>query len=296
LGIINDKLKVKMDLTTQLSRKEFLSIMAALSIGAKAAQGYKGSQFLIGACDWSIGAAGQLSAFDTAKAIGLDGVQLSFNTITNQYHLADPNVQQQYLAASKASGVSIASIGIALLNNVPFKSEDRTDEWVSLSIDAAKALGVSTVLLAFFEKNDLRNDPQGKKVVIEKLKKVMPKAEKLGINLAIESYLSAQEHLEIIEAVGSKSLKVYYDFRNATDAGYDIYQEIPMLKGLISEIHIKENGLLLGQGTIDWPKVAMALASINYQGWMQIEWSMPNNASIVPSYQHNLNYLKKIFP
>lgn len=280
------------------SRRDFLAITSALSIFgqlgviAKA----KNPKFMIGACDWSIDGACKLSVFETAKAIGLDGIQLSYNSATDENFLSRPEIQTQYLAASKSTGVKIASIGIARLNDVPYKSEDRSDQWVNMAIDAAKALGVSTVLLAFFAKNDLRNDPTGKKVVIEKLKKVAPKAEKLGINLAIESYLSAEEHLEIIEAVGSKAITVYYDFRNAADAGYDIYKEIPMLKGYISEIHIKENGVLLGQGTLDWPKIGKALEQINYQGWMQIEWAMPQNAPIVASYQHNLAFLRPLFP
>ena len=43
------------------------------------------------------------------------------------------------------------------LNNVPYKSDPQTDEWVWDSIDVAKSLGVPVILLAFFAKNDLRN-------------------------------------------------------------------------------------------------------------------------------------------
>ncbi|MDB5279668.1 MAG: hypothetical protein JWR61_4623, partial [Ferruginibacter sp.] len=31
-------------------------------------------------------------------------------------------------------------------------------------------------------------------------------------------------------------------------------------------------------------------------GWMQIEWAMPEGANVVESYQQNLQFLKNIFP
>ena len=174
----------------------------------------------------------------------------------------------------------------------------RTEQWVSDSIDVAKNLGVTVILLAFFNKNDLRNDAVGKQEVISRLKKVASKAERNGITLGIESYLSAEELTDIIQQVGSKSIKVYYDFRNSADAGYDVIREIKLLgKDAICELHMKENGFLLGQGTMDWKKIGETLMSMDYygDGWMQIEWASPKDADIIQSYQHNLKFLQDIF-
>ena len=166
------------------------------------------------------------------------------------------------------------------------------------SIDTEKNLGVNVILLAFFDKNDLRNDEKGKKEVISRLKKVAPKAEKMGIILGLETYLNAAEHLDIIERVGSKNIKVYLDFRNTADAGYDVLKEVKQLgKNNICELHIKENGSLLGQGTLDWAKIRNLLYEMNYfgDGWMQIEGAMSDNADIRESYRHNLQFLRNLF-
>ncbi|MBA4058435.1 MAG: sugar phosphate isomerase/epimerase, partial [Marivirga sp.] len=213
-------------------------------------------------------------------------------------HLRDLSLQQQYLDKSRKTGIIISSLAIAELNNVPYKSDPQTEQWVSDSIDVAKNLGVTVVLLAFFHKNDLRNDDSGKKEVINRLKKVAPKAENLGITLGIESYLSAPELMDIIQKVGSDSLKVYYDFRNSADAGYDVINEIKLLgKEAICELHIKENGFLLGEGTMDWKKIGDTLKEMDYygDGWMQIEGATPKGADIVTSYKHNLKFLKDVF-
>jgi sugar phosphate isomerase/epimerase len=213
-------------------------------------------------------------------------------------HLRENNMQQQYINLSRQTGVKISSLGIGELNQVPYKSDPRTEEWVWDSIDVAKNLGVTVILLAFFSKGDLRNDPAGKAEVVKRLKMAAPKAEKMGITLGIESYLTAEEHLDIMDKVGSKAVKVYYDFRNAADAGNDVVKEIQLLgKYNICEIHMKENGFLLGEGTLDWNGIGHALEEIGYQGdeWMQIEWAKPNNMDLVKAYQHNLGFLRNLF-
>jgi sugar phosphate isomerase/epimerase len=194
--------------------------------------------------------------------------------------------------------VAIASLAIGELNKVPFKSEEKTEQWVSDSIDVAKALDVKVILLAFFDKNDLRNDERGKKEVVRRLKLVARKAEQLGITLGIESYLSAEEHMEIIQQVGSKSIKVYYDFRNSADAGYDVIKEIQWLgKDMICELHMKENGFLLGKGTLDWTKICETLLKMDFvgSGWMQIEGATPKGGNVIESYKHNVEHLKRCF-
>lgn len=255
-------------------------------------------KFSIGACDWSIGKNSNIEAFDVAKQIGLDGIMVNMGSVKDNLHLREPALQQAYINASKKSGIKISSIAIGELNNIPYKSDPRTEEWVWDSIDTAKNLGVNVILLAFFDKNDLRNDKAGKKEVVRRLKKAAPKAEKLGVTLGIESYLNAAEHLDIIEQVGSKNVKAYVDFRNTADAGYDVLKEVRQLgKDNICELHIKENGFLLGQGTLDWIKIRDLLYEMNYygDGWMQIEWAMPAKADIVQSYRHNANFLQQLF-
>jgi sugar phosphate isomerase/epimerase len=165
-------------------------------------------------------------------------------------------------------------------------------------VDTARNLRVPVVLLAFFHKNDLRNDAAGKKEVINRLKKVAPHAEKNGIILGIESYLNAEEHIEIIDQVGSKNIKVYYDFRNTADAGFDTIKEFKKLgKKMVYELHMKENGFLLGKGTLDWIAIGNAVYDAGYygDGWMQIEGAKPDGDDLIESYKHNLQFLKNIF-
>lgn len=284
-----------------ISRRQMLrgtmlgSAALVLSAGfAPLLEGAEKRRFRIGACDWSIGKMADPAAFDVAKEIGLDGVQVSLGTAANDMQLRRPEVQQKYKDAARRNGLEIASLAIGELNSIPYKSDPRTIPWVGDSIDVCQALGVKVVLLAFFSEGDLRDDPKGQDEVVKRLKEIAPKAEKAGVALGVESWLSAEDHLRIIDRVGSKAVQVYYDVCNSTDRGYDIYREIRLLGSRICELHAKENGSLLGQGNVDFKKVREALDDIKYSGWVQIEGAVPKGGSMLESYKANCRFLRGI--
>ncbi len=255
----------------------------------------QGRRFKIGACDWSIGKMGDPAAFELGRQIGLDGVQVSLGTAANHMALRQPEVQRRYREAARTAGLQVASLAIGELNEIPYKSDPRTVEWVSDSIDVCRALGVRVVLLAFFSNDDLRGDSAGVDEVVRRLKAVAPKAEKAGVYLGIESWLSAEQHLEILDRVGSKAVKVYYDVCNSNDRGYDIYKEIRRLGPRICEFHAKENGALLGQGKVDFRRVRAAMDDIGYTGWIEIEGAVPPGQPMLESYQANCTFMRQVF-
>jgi L-ribulose-5-phosphate 3-epimerase len=204
-------------------------------------------------------------------------------------------VQNAYLAAARRTGLEISSIGIAEMNNTPLKSDPRAEPWLLESLGVAHNLGVEVILLAFFHKNDLVGDPAGKDRVVEILKKVMPACEKAKKIFGIESWMSAEEHVEIIDRVGSPNLQVYYDVGNSHLRGYDIYKEIRWLGAKrICEFHAKDYHFHFGEGKVDFRKVREAMDDIGYRGWIQIEGAMP--LGLVPSYRKDREYLKSVFP
>lgn len=254
--------------------------------------------FKIGACDWSIGQRGKIEALEVGKRIGLDGVQISLGTNLDDMELLHHETRQAYKEAAKTNEIALGGIGIGAMNEIPYKSDPRAEEWVAGSIDAAQALDCKVILLAFFANGDIKNDLKGQKVVIERLKKVAPKAEKAGVILGLETWLSAEEHMAIIDAVGSPNVQVYYDVANSNKMGYNIYEEIRWLgkKGQICELHMKENGYLLGKGLVDFKEVRKAIDDIGYEGWMQIEGAVPEGADMFESYLQNEDYLRSLFP
>lgn len=283
------------------SRRSWLktsAVLTALATTGISAFGNAKPRIRISACDWSLGKSSDPDSFAIAKEIGLQGVQLNLGNVGNDLHLRQPDIQKNFLIAAKDTGIAISSLAIAEMNRIPYKSDPRTDQWVSDAIDVAVALCVNVILLAFFDKGDLRNDTNGIATVVSKLKAIAPKAERNGVCLGIESYLSADELIRIMDDVGSSNVQVYYDFRNSADAGYDVIKELKQLgKDRICELHMKENGSLLRNGTLDWTKICDTLIAMDYlgSGWMQIEGAKAANTDTVVSYRDNLAFLKKKF-
>jgi sugar phosphate isomerase/epimerase len=251
--------------------------------------------FKLAVCDWTIGKTADPGSLEAAKRIGLDGVQVDFGRGEDILPLFDADLQRRFLDEVIRQDMEIASLAMGVLNNIPYKSDPRAERWVADGIDVCKILGVNVVLLAFFGNGDLRGDEKGKDVVVERLKRVAAKAEEAGVFLGIESWLSAEEHLEIIDRVGSPAVKVYYDVANSHKAGYDIYKEIRQLGKNICEFHAKDYDNLYGKGSIDFERVRLAMDDIGYRGWLVMEGTeMP--LGVEESCRYDAEYLRGIFP
>ncbi len=282
-----------------LSRRELIGCAAAalgLGTARTPALDAQTGRFSIGACDWSLGMRAKTEALVIAKQLSLDGVQVSMGSVDNDLQLRRPDLRRGYREAAATNGVRIGGVALDIMNQVPYKSDPRTEQWVSDSIDAARDLGVRVVLLAFFEKGDLRNDPAGQAETIRRLARIAPKAEQHGVVLGLESWLSAAEHIRLLDAIGSRNVQVYYDLANSTQMGYDIVSEIRQLgRERICEFHAKENGALLGQGRIDFPAVRKAMDDIGYTGWIQIEGAVPKGQPLIESHVQNVRFMRAHF-
>lgn len=254
-----------------------------------------GKGFKIGVCDWTIGRRANPSSFELAKKIGLDGVQVDFGGGEKELPLFDPGLQEKILAEAERNEMEIASLAMGTLNDVAYKSDPRAEAWVSKAVEVAEAMKQGIILLAFFGNGDLRKDPKGRDEVVRRFRKVAGKAEDSGVVLGIESWLSGDEHLEIIEAVDSPAVRVYYDVANSNMEGHDIYKEIRELGSRICQVHAKDYEDLYGKGSIDFPRVREAMDEIGYRSWLVMEGvKMP--LGVEESCRYDFEYLRKIFP
>ena len=253
------------------------------------------SGFKLGVCDWTVGKTADPGSFEIAKRIGLDGVQVDFGRGDTRLPLFDEELQQNIIDEARKQKMEIASLAMGVLNNVPYKSDPRAERWVRQGINTAEAMGVKVILLAFFGEGDLKNDEQGVNTVVQRLRHIAPNAEMSGVTLGIESWLSADQHIDIIERVGSPAIKVYYDVANSHKAGYDIYKEIRQLGSLICEVHAKDYDDLYGKGSIDFKEVRLAMDDAGYRGWLVMEGTkMP--LGLEESCRYDAEYLRGIFP
>jgi L-ribulose-5-phosphate 3-epimerase len=252
-----------------------------------------GANFRVGVTDWNIKQMGLIEAFDVAKRIGFDGVQVSLGVGTDKLPMADPERQRAFLAESKRVGLPIASTHLEILHKNYLKNDPLGQRWVADAIPITQALGVRVILLPFFGKGALTT-PAEMDYVGDALREVAPAAERAKVILGLEDTISARDNVRIIERAKSSAVQVYYDVGNSTRNGFDIIEEVRWLgRDRICEVHIKDNPHYLGQGTIDFKAVVAALADIGFSEWAQLETDSPSKV-IEDDMRKNLQFIRGI--
>jgi len=293
-------------MTPLLSRRAFvqgsLAVVGAAALGrvvrAADAPAAKAG-FRLFACDWTIQKTCSPDAFELAARIGLDGVQVDFGRLkegVTTLPLFDEAHQDRILAASAKHGVAISSLAMGVLNNVPYKSEAATEQWVRDAVGVMRRMKVRVTLLAFFSKGDLVDDEMGLAEVIRRLQKVAPAAADAGVVFGFESWLKTPQLERILDEVNSPGLRVYYDVGNMQKVGEEVGAAIRRLgRERICEIHLKDYDDLYGKGSMNFPNVRTALDAIGYRGWLGIE-GVKTPLGVEPSIRYDVDYLRPIFP
>jgi len=247
----------------------------------------------IGICDWDVRATGRPDAFAVSKELGFEGVQVTYQP-DGPDSLSDITNRTKFLEATKESGVSIASLCLGLLNERPLATTPEAVGWVEDCIDTMVAMDIKQVLVPFFGNADMTEHKEHQPLVIEKFKRLAPFAEKNGKILAVESYLSAEDLMKLIDDIGSDAIKVYYDVRNSSNKNYDIFREIALLgkHKLISQIHFKEDSHRLGEGDINFSNVCETLEKTGYDDWVVVESSITDDWR--QSQIANAQFVKKL--
>ena len=77
------------------------------------------------------------------------------------------------------------------------------------------------------------------------MKEVARYAEKAGVVVALEDWISAEDNLRLLDAIGSDYVGVYYDARNIKSRVHDPYGEPARLGKRINQIHVKNGPKLM---------------------------------------------------
>ena len=280
-----------------ITRRSFMSscaATAALTLGVPVFAQNDDRRFRCGICDWDLQATGRPDSFAVAKEFGFEGVEISWQP-DGEFSLSKPENRKKFLEASSSCGVAISSLAMGVLNNRPLATEPEAESWVGNCIDAMLEMKVQNVLLAFFGKGDIKDDVEARKNVIEKLRRLAPKAEKAGKTLGLETYLGAREHLDMLQAIGNDAVKVYYDEQNMLTKNYPIYDDMVLLlkEKAICQIHLKEYGARLGSGKVDFKKIRDLLEKYDYRGWVVVETSVKGDWK--ESQKANAAFVKELF-
>lgn len=236
---------------------------------------------------------------EAAAAIGFDGVELD---IGPGDPVLTPAGRAEVREAAARAGIAIPSFCLGALNGFGFKSPEpevrqRTAALIRQALAAAADLGARVILIPFFGNSELHTAVDRERVA-QGLREVAPDAERAGVRLGMENTLSAAQDIEMLEAIRSPAVGVYFDVSNAMWWHHHSPDEIRHLGPAIVQIHFKDgsgghSNAMLGEGHVDFPACVAAMRDIGYEGWVVLESAAPHDP--VADARTNLAFARGLF-
>jgi L-ribulose-5-phosphate 3-epimerase len=256
----------------------------------------------VGMTDWNLGQRGDITKIALAREIGLDGIQVSvqYPTDGKSPTLRDPKTQTAFKRAALENGIQICSLAIGNpgKNRLPMHTNPAFAILLAEAVEIAYNIGTNNILLPILGDSHIDMTSQTQvDTFVTMMKEVARYAEKYEVVVGLEDWISAEDNIKILDAIGSDYVAVYYDAHNIVSRiKGDIYAEPKMLGKRISQIHVKNAAMLLADpgGKLEWPKMAQQFYDIGYRGWYVLETPAPTK-DIVADTRSNIAYVKKTF-
>ena len=224
-----------------------------------------------------------------AKQAGYDFVEMSIDESPVRLDRLkwDPAQRAVLRNAINDTGIPIWGMGISAHRKYPLGSANSELRHAGLdilyrSIELAAELGIRVIQVmgydVFYESHNV--DTEGR--FIEGLIAGTQWASAAGVLLALENVDticvdSAEKAMRIVNLINSPWFQVYPDIGNMTAAGFDPLEQLPLTKGHLVGVHVKDTrknelrGVNLGEGIVRFPEVFKWLASHNFSGPLVME-------------------------
>ena len=234
---------------------------------------------------------------DQIKAAGFDGVEPTFAPEGTLPCVADPRRSAEKLrTVANKTGLAIPSMrgGPGFWPAVGAVDQALRDKAVELArhaMEAVKIMGGDTLLAVPGQWEGDQTYSQMWDHALETAKRIAEVAEETGITVGLENVenkflLSPRDWIQFIDAVGSESVRMYFDAGNVVymALGYPDQWLLELGRKYITRIHFKdadERGELryLLEGDVNWPAVTQAMKTIGYDDWVGIELLLPKHHS-----------------
>jgi len=295
-----------------MSRREFVrqttivsAAAAAAPVAARAQEAAASSSsgslpLKIGMTDWNLGRRGDITKIPLARQIGLDGIQVSLQFPEGEGpHLRDPKTQAEFKRAALENGIQICSLAIGNpgKSRLPLHTNPAAAVLLVEAVEVARNLGTNNILLPILTDSHINmQNAHEVNTFVAMMKEVARYAEKAGVVVALEDWISAEDNIRLLDAIGSDFVGVYYDARNIKSRlKIDPYDEPKLLGKRIHQIHLK-NGpkLMRDMDILDWPRLAQAYHDIGYRGWYVLETGSPSE-DLIADTRANIEYVRKTF-
>jgi len=182
----------------------------------------------------------------------------------------------------------------ALCNDYIVKHSFLLDEVVKQNIDLLERgakLGIEKYIMPFFEHSEL--SVSNMEDYVEPLRGLAKVADDKGILVCLETILTGEELIKLLDMIKMPNVKVVFDTGNRVAFGHNLARDIRLLGDSIAHVHIKDKNIdnenvLLGTGLVNFEDVFCALSDIKYSGPYTFETARGSHPINTAKYNMNL--------
>ncbi len=227
---------------------------------------------------------------EKAKEYGYEGVEIVYDDNLLDPQRLDREWRRGIVEKAESLGLEIPSVATGVFwkynMGLPEGHPEREQgiKYAELGLELAHDLGAGVLLVVpavavpgVPYRELLRNAASA-------LRGIARKADDLGVTVGVENVwnkllYSPLEYRDFILCDTPDNVKAYFDVGNVVALGLHDHW-IPLLKGLIAMVHVKDfdenvGGLRgfrhVGRGSIDWPHVLELLRGAGYDGFLNVE-------------------------
>lgn len=263
-------------------------------------------RYQVGVCDWMILKRQKLGAFDLARQLGCDGIELDMGGLGQRElfdnKLRDPQEAAHFKHTADSLGIQVGAVAMS-----GFYAQDLTkrDNYLALAEDCFNTMdrmgGVKTAFLPLGGcGNDWTTDKAKRSAVVKRLHDIGEAAKARGKRVGIDTPLDAKGNLRLLKDIGSEGIAIFYKWQTISENGWDIASDMKRLGARnICAIHASNTDRvwLRNDSTLNVPLIKKTLDEMGWKGWLFVERSrdvkMVRNVKM--NYGANVHFLKEIF-
>ena len=172
-----------------------------------------------------------------------------------------------------------------LFNESQTELEKNIDVLKKLIIQANK-LEISIIEIPLVDSSSLKNN-QNKEEIRNNLEKIISIAESNSVSIVLETDLNPQSFEEFLTKFEHKSIMANYDSGNSASLGFNVKEELIILKKWIKNVHVKDRMIgggtvPLGEGHTNFEEFFSTLSKINYSADVIIQGARQLETEIEP--------------
>jgi len=234
--------------------------------------------------------------FELAQKIGLDSIEWIFDTYEKNPIMEKKFNEINDLISKFQININSICADYFIVNKLFNESEINIKKNLEVLKQLAtncKEIGVKIIEIPLVDNSSLKSE-KNKNELVNNLEKILQEINDLELTITLETDLAPMEFVDLLNRFENNKVFANYDTGNSASLGFNVNEELEILRNKIKNIHLKDrllNGSTVpfGSGNVNFNEFFVMLKKINYSGDLIIQGAREKEIS---PEQNCLKYLK----